>query len=786
MKTIMIFAAGLALAWQCGAEAPKFSVRPFPLERVRITGGVFKEKQDIDREYLLEFMTRERTDRLLAEFRRVAGLPAKAKRYEGRWEGGGINGHSLGHYLTALAACYAATGDERAKERVDYIVDELAECQKANGDGYVMTIPQSAVWDKVRGGDFKVGGFSICDWWVPNYTIHKVFAGLRDAYRWTGSEKALEVERRLGDWYAAMISGLDDAQMQRLLKSEWGGLNETFADLAADTGDAKFLKIAKERFDDRAIFGPLRRGEDRLDGKHANTQMPKITGLATIYEMTGDESARRAVETYWQSVVERRTLANGGHSDHEHFYPMSEATKHLGPQTFETCNINNMHRLSSHIFTWHPDSRIGDFVERSLVNQLVANIGEKPGEFGYFMSTRPVAEKVFSSPEGAWWCCVGTGMENPMRYGEQAFFHDDAGVWVNLYLPSTLDWKEKGVRLAVESSLPDAGDVAIHVVGAAAPLRFALRLRKPAWCAGPLVDGTPAKADDTGYIVIEREWREGDVVRLTLPMTYYREELPNSNGAYVAFLHGPNLMVGITPPEPGKHDFAKERWDDHLAAPAGTTERARVLIRENLADGALPDGEFMPYHKVYEQHYTMYFPVMSAAEWERERGAIEREAAEAEVRAERTLDEILPGFQQSEVNHDYAGDGDETGEFRGEKFRRAKGKHGEFSYTIAVSPTTRNTLFLKFFSGDAKDSAILEIGGDAFIQTVRPQKSFAEGDAFSELAIEIPEDVTRGREKVEIKFCTIDGRRTPALYSVRVERATDTRNSFGKEEIQGK
>lgn len=746
-------------------------IQSFPLDRVRITGGIFKEKQDIDREYLLGFMTQERTDRLLAEFRRVAGLPEKAKRYEGRWEGGGINGHSLGHYLTALSACYAVTRAPAAKERVDYIVDELAACQAANGDGYVMTIPQSNVWDKVRSGDFKASGFSICDWWVPNYTIHKVFAGLRDAFRWTGSTKALEVERRLGDWYADMISGLDDAQMQHLLKSEWGGLNETFADLAADTGDIKFLEIAKIRFDDRAIFDPLRRGEDRLDGKHANTQMPKITGLAAIYEMTGDKSARRAVETYWDSVANKRTLANGGHSDSEHFYPMKDAPRHLGPQTFETCNINNMHRLSSHMFRWKPDSRIADFVERSLVNQLVANIGEKPGEFGYFMSTKPVAEKVFSSPEGAWWCCVGTGMENPMRYAEQAFFHDNTSLWVNLYIPSTLDWHEKGVSLRLDTRFPEDGEVIIHVT-AQKPVKFALRLRKPAWCDEPTLDGSAAKPDETGYIVIDREWRDESVVRLDFPISFYREELPNSDGNFVAFFRGPCLLVGITPPEPKKPDYAKVRWDDHLAAPAGTSQNAHILIRENLKDGTLPDGvQFMPFHKVYEEHYTMYFPVMAAADWEREREAIERAAADAAARAERTIDEIQPGFQQSEVNHDYAGNDDETGEYMGEKFRRAKGKHGRFSYFVSIKPNGKNKLFLKFHRNDWKDKGIIEVDGEP-IQTITFNEHglFDDGSKFLKMTIPLPESVTKGKDKVKLEFFTLSpAKRTPALYSIRVE-----------------
>ncbi len=772
MRTCFISsaAAALALAAFSASAAPSAAPKAvqFPLDRVRVTGGVFKHKQDIDREYLLEYLDKGRTDRLLAEFRRVAGLPEKAKRYSGRWEGGGINGHSLGHYLTALAACYAATGDARAKERVDYIVDELAECQRANGDGYVMTIPQAAVWDKVRRGEFAAGGFDICGWWVPNYTIHKVFAGLRDAYRWTGSRKALEVERGLGDWYCRMIEGLSDEQMQKLMRSEWGGLNETFADLAHDTGDAKFLAVAKDRFNHREIFDPLRRGEDRLDGKHANTQMPKITGLATIYEMTGDAAQRRAVETYWRAVVDDRSFANGGHSDHEHFYPVRDTARHLGPQTAETCNINNMHRLSAHVFSWAADdvastgssaispAHVMDFVERSLLNQIVANIGEKPGEFGYFMSTRPVATKVFSTPEGAWWCCVGTGMENPMRYGEQTYFHDEENLWVNLFMPSTLDWREKGVKLEQVTDFPE-GDTVTICVAAKRPVRFALRIRKPYWCERPEFVVTPAAKDteacdgmlgEDGYLVVDRVWKGGEKVRVRMPMTDRIEPLHHAEDKFAAFMHGPLLMVGITPPEKGVPDPAKKRWDDHLAAPAGTMERAMTLVDGKLQPHDVP---MMPYYKVYEEHYTMYFPVMGAEEWKTQQARLEREQAEREELAKRTVDSVEPGFQQSEVNHDYSGEHSEAGDFRNRKYRHAQGAAGSFGYTLAVDPKAEMELVATYFGGDAGRTFDVFVDGKLLKRETLPFNGDARRD-FADVVYPLPRELTKGRKSVRVEF----------------------------------
>lgn len=756
LTAFALLAANSIFAVETATEA---AARPFPLDRVRVTGGIFKEKQELDRKYLLEYMDLARTDKLLAEFRRVAGLPAKAVRYEGRWEGGGINGHILGHYLTALSACYAATGDERAKTRADYIVDELAACQDANGDGYVMTIPQSDVWDKVKSGDFRVGGFHICDWWVPNYTLHKVFAGLRDAYRWTGNAKALEVERKLGDWYIGVVKDLDDDKLQKLLKSEWGGLNETFADLAADTGDMKYLKCAIEKFDHREIFDPLRDGEDRMDGKHANTQLPKITGLAAIYDMTGDERERKAVETYWNATVNHRSYANGGHSDNEHFFPAKDFPKHLGARTCETCNINNMHRLSSHLFAWHPDSAIADFVELSLINQLLAQIGEKEGEFGYFLSTKPVATKVFSQPEGAWWCCCGTGMENPMRYGEQAYFHDDDGLWVNLYMSSTLDWREKGVTLVQTTDFPESGRVSIKVL-CETPVHFALRLRKPAWCESFKIETsdfglqTQARSDASGYIVIDREWNDGDSLRLELPMTDRKVALPRSDGRYVAFLHGPVVMVGITPPQANKADPAKMRWEDHLAAPAGTNERAMTLV-----DGKFQphDVAMMPLYKAYEEHYTMYFPVMSGEEWEEKKELLEREAAEAAALAERTTDEIEPGFQQSEVNHDYAGVGDNAGYWHEETGRDAKGPGSYFEYRVAVDPAKPMELAVKYWVRDLDRDFDIVVDGVVIASEPRFSCDFFKSPAenqgrFATIVYPVPESLTRGKDKVALRF----------------------------------
>ena len=360
--------------------------------------------------------------------------------------GAGINGHSLGHYLSAVSQLYAVTKNPVAKARVDYIVDELAECQRANKNGYVMTIPPGRVWDKVRDGTFSSGDFAVCGWWVPLYTLHKVFAGLRDAYRHAGNAKALDVERRLADWYLGVVGGLDDARLQSLLRSEWGGLNETFAQLYEDTGDSRYLDAAWRKFHQREALDPLMRGTDNLDGKHANVYIPKIVGLSLLYSITGRPEFRTAVDTFWESMTGKRAFVTGGHGEHEYLYDVSCTAQMLTDQNNEACGIYNLHRIAERTFTWNPTAATMDYVERSLINQLLAHVGRRPGEYCYFLSQRPADTKKFSKPYDSWWCCVGTGMENPQLYAALSYYHGADSLWVNLYHATTLRWPEKGLK----------------------------------------------------------------------------------------------------------------------------------------------------------------------------------------------------------------------------------------------------------------------------------------------------------------------------------------------------
>ena len=818
-------------------------IEPFELGAVTLDGGPLKARRNVDIDYLLNTV---KVDRLLAEFRNVAGLGEKAPRYPNRWEGGQINGHSLGHYLSAVSALYAvargtgngesiprakrvAEGDalagvgadgiaKRAKEKVDYIVAELAACQKANGNGFLMTCPQE-IYEKVKSGNFTVGGFDINRWWVPNYTLHKVFAGLRDAYRWAGNKEALEIERKLGDWYIGIVEGLSDENLQKLMISEWGGLNETFANLADDTGDTKYRDAAERYFDNRIIFDALKMRMDNLDGKHANTQIPKFAGLARLYEQTGKEEYRAAVETLWDSIVNKRSFANGGHSDDEHFYPVRENVKKLGAHNNETCNINNMLRLTAHTFGWNPTAAQMDFVERALYNQLAAQIGRKPGEFGYFLSQAPVAEKVWSTPEGAWWCCVGTGMENPMHYTDHVYYKsaDDKTLYVNLFMPTTLDWKSKGVKVVQNTEFP-YGEVSTLTVRTKKPVRFALKIRKPYWCKGievlltgstgltglssgsnpvNLVNPVQNKVGKDGYFTIDREWRDGDVVEISLPMRMHASILPNSDGTRVAFMYGPLVLVGIVPPEEGKIDQATRRWDDHLAAPGKTLESAMTVVTTNLlnvlrtfkrvrsdklgvgelgrkglafevasSERMFGDGvstqnskltthnyKLIPLMDVYEEHYSVYFPVMTPRKWAKVAVKLAEEQKLNAAEAARIVDEVLPGFQQSEVNHDMRAEFSGTGEGYGTKWRNTIGCLGLLEYTLAVDGTCENELVITVCGDDGDQRYDIYIDG---VKLCREEHSRLKPGHLVDQVYKLPRKMTDGKEKVRVSIRGFD------------------------------
>jgi DUF1680 family protein len=780
----------------------------FPLRDVRLGPSPFLQAQATDLHYLMAL----EPDRLAAPFLREAGLAPKAPSY-GNWESSGLDGHMGGHYLSALALMYASTGDEEVKRRLDYFVAELKRAQQANDEGelrgYLGGIPGGrAAWRDIAAGKLQADNFSVNGKWVPWYNLHKLFAGLRDAYRYAGNQDARTMLVKLSDWTLRLTSHLSDAQMQAMLKSEHGGMNEVLADVYQMTGERKYLDLAL-RFSDRRILQPLEKGQDPLTGLHAKTQIPKVIGFERIATLSGDAATRRdmahAAEFFWQTVVENRTVAIGGNSVKEHFHdahdfsPMIEEVE--GP---ETCNTYNMLKLTEMLFARSDKAVYADYYERALYNHILASQRPDSGGFVYFTPMRPNQYRVYSQVDQAMWCCVGSGIESHAKYGEFIYAHEGSGkeaaLFVNLFIPSTLAWKEQGVRIVQANRFPDEAGTHITVddVGAAGSkgARFMLKIRYPAWVApGRLalrVNGKPVRADagPGGYVGIERAWRKGDRVDVDLPMTTRLEQMPDKS-RYYAVLHGPIVLAAKTDPFPGEHlnFLADDTRMGHV--PAGQVcplEAAPTFVADStdfikrfkpvpgkpltftapaglVQGGAGASAEFIPFFRLHDARYVVYWPQSTPADYAHERAQVAAREAERLALDARTVDQVAPGEQQPEVDHLFKGEGAEMGVDKGRHWRRSS---KWFSYQLNDPKREGKTLRLTFARADAGRRFAIVVNGQqvAEVELV--------GDAASDFTtqdIALPAALLAGGAgKLDVKFVAQEGSTTGRLYGLRLIR----------------
>ena len=502
---------------------------------MRLLPGPFEAARALDARYLLSL----NADRLLHGFRTNAGLAPKAARYGG-WESEDLcPGHTLGHYLSACSMMWASTGQAAFRRRVAYVVDELHACQQAAGSGLVCAFPD---------GDTQlrnvIAGRPVTG--VPWYTMHKIVVGLHDAHVHAAHPQALPVLTRLADWMVEATQGIGDDRFQQMLGIEFGGMNEALADLHALTGEARYLHLA-QRFNHRSLLDPLADGRDTLDGLHSNTQIPKVIGFARLAETTGEERYAKAARYFWGTVVHKRSFATGGNGDGEHFFPPAETPGHLASaKTMETCCTHNMLRLTRALFTAAPSVAYADYYERALFNGILASQDPDSGMVTYFQATRPGYPKLYGTRRAL------VLVLHRHRHGElrQAGRFDllprrrDA-LYVNLFIASTLDWAEKGLRLRQTTSFPDEAATRLSV-DAGAPVRFTLRLRHPAWCpqltvrlnGRPLIDST----EPGRYVEVDRVWRRGDVLDVALPMRLHLQALPGASDI-AAVMFGPLVLA---------------------------------------------------------------------------------------------------------------------------------------------------------------------------------------------------------------------------------------------------
>ena len=740
--------------------------QPFNLHDVRLLDGPFKTGQDIGAKYLLSL----EPDRLLAGFRTESGLTPKAKHYGG-WEARGVAGHSLGHYLSACAMAWASTGDKQFLDRVNYMVDELAECQKANGDGYVAAIPGGKkAYDEVAAGDIRSAGFDLNGVWVPNYTMHKVLAGLRDAYRFCDNQKALEISKGLADWFEKTLSGLNEDQMQKILAAEHGGMNEVFADLYADTGDERYLALSR-RFHHKAILDPLALGEDILPGKHANTQIPKLIGLATRYELAGDTADRAAAQFFWDRVVHHHSYVTGGNCEGEHFGPPDKLNNRLSPVTTETCNVYNMLKLTEHVFGWNPSAEAADFYERALLNHIRSS-QHPDGRVIYNLSLKPGFHKEYQSLDDGFTCCVDSGMENHVKYGEGIYFHDDTGIWVNLFIASELDWKARGLKLRQEAKWPDA-DHSRFSVTTDKPQEFTLRIRHPFWADTLTVKVNGQVVSDStspsSYCQIKRAWKSGDVVEVTFPMALRTEAMPD-NPNRIAVFYGPTLLAAdlgaVENPQASQPGFVPVLLTD--GKPVSEWVKPISLAEEKFKTtgvGKPHEVELVPFHRLHDRRYTVYLDRFTAADWAKREVEIRAEEQRVRELEARTVDVFQPGEMQPERDHNVKGEKSDPVEALGRKLRHAY-DGGWFSYEMKVDPAKANELVCTWWGDESGERNFDILVDDTRIATQK--LSNKKTGQFWDATYRIPLELTRGKRQVTIKLQAQPGNFAGGLFGSRI------------------
>lgn len=779
MQTQLLKASALAALFAiygCGnsikeqAPDPK-SVEPFELTEVKLLDGPFKHAQDITVDYLLEF----EPDRLLSRFRTEAGLKPKAEAYGG-WEGESLAGHSLGHYLSACALMYESTGREEFKQRADYIVSELAEVQQGNGGGYLGAFPngQRVFEDEVAKGNITSHGFDLNGIWSPFYTHHKVLAGLRDAYRLLGNTQALEVEKNFADWIGSIVLPLTHEEAQEMMNTEFGGVQETLADLYTDTGEEKYLEIAKV-FHHDVIIDPLAKGEDILPNKHGNTQIPKLIASTKMYDITGDENEKQAAEFFWTTVVNHHSYATGGHGNHEYFGQPDQLTFRLSNETTETCNVYNMLKLSRNLFSWEPRAEISDFYERAYFNHILSAIHPESARVIYNLSLEMGGKKDYQNP--MWFtCCVGSGMETHSKHAANIYYHNADELYAAQYMASELNWKEMGLRLTQSTQYPDE-DSSNFSFKLDEPQQFTFYVRYPFWAENGIdiqINGETQKveAQPGSYLAIDRTWKDGDEVSVKIPFSLRLESMPDDENR-IAVFNGPVLLAGDLGSVRDEHandsDFVPIFMSEVREPSAWLQNTGDPNSFETQNIGQPRDVTFKPFYKTHDRRYSVYFDLFNQERWDAKQAAYEAEQERKKHLESITFDAFQPGEMQPERNHNFQGDSlNMIRDFNGRNARGAE-RGGWLSFEMKVEPSEAMNLVIEYWGGytGSKTFDILVDGEKIATENISGKKD----GAFIDVPYEIPQNLTQGKDKITVKFAPHPGHRAgPFFYARTVKR----------------
>ena len=785
---LTLLATLFATALSASAQ-DKLYANEFPLGDVTLLDGPLKKARDLNIKTLLAYDC----DRLLAPYLKEAGLTPKGKPYP-NWDG--LDGHVGGHYLTALAI-NAATGSKECQQRMDYFISELQACADANarnhpewGKGYVGGVPQSArIWSAYKKGDF--GPYRSA--WVPYYNIHKMYAGLRDAWVYCGNEQARQLFLGFCDWAIDLTAGLTDEQMQQTLDTEHGGMNEVLADAYAISGDKKYLDCAK-RFSHRRILTPLSQRQDRLDNLHANTQVPKVVGFERIAELSGEEYYHTAGAFFWDIVTGERSLAFGGNSRREHF-PSKEAYTDFvndveGP---ETCNTNNMLKLTEDLHRRNPEARFADYYELATFNHILASQHPEHGGYVYFTSARPRHYRNYSAPNEAMWCCVGTGMENHGKYGQFIYTHVGDALYVNLFVASELNWRERGISMRQETAFPYSEQSRITITDGK-PQQLTLMVRYPGWVKpGALdvkVNGQKVSivSGPSSYVAINRKWKKGDTVEINFPMHNSVKYLPNVP-QYIALMHGP-VVLGM---KTGTEDLRRLVSDDSRFGQIANGKKlpineAPILINndiEGIATQLQPvagkplhytlstrmenpiRGELQPFFEIHDSRYMLYWLALSENNYKGYTEQLAKAEQEQQALEARTVDKVQPGEQQPEADHFMETDQSQTGNTNDVFWRDANNGH-YFSYLMQTGGNTNLSLRLKYWGvGEWKSHEFDILVDDVVVTSVNNTGKYRVAE-FKYETYPIPADLLKGKSQIRVKFVAKPGRQIGEIYGVRL------------------
>lgn len=772
-----------------GYSQDKLYADMFSLSDIQILDGPLKERQDLNVETLLSYDT----DRLLAPFYIEAGMKAKASKFP-NWEG--LDGHVLGHYLSALAMHYATSDDIQIKERLEYVLDELKKIQDQNGKdanfvGYISGVPNGkSMWLKMKNGDAGAQN----GYWVPWYNIHKLFAGLRDAYIYAGYDDAKTMFLKLCDWGISITNGLNDSKMEQMLGTEHGGMPEVYADAYVLTKDEKYLNAAK-KWSHKWLLNAMAAGNDNLTNVHANTQVPKVVGFARIAELTGDQTYVKGANFFWETVAHKRSIAIGGNSISEHFpgydKHKSYTEEREGP---ESCNTYNMLKLTERLFNMKHEASYADFYERALFNHILSTIHPTHGGYVYFTPARPRHYRVYSKVNAGMWCCVGSGMENPAKYAQFIYTKSKDTLFVNLFTATSLNWKEKSVQIKQETEFPKGELSKFTITGSGI---FDFRIRHPYWVNENdfkvIVNGDTvvSKSTPSSYVSAGKSWKTGDVVEVLYPMHTHTEDLPNVSD-YVAIMHGPIVLSAKT----GTEDLAGLVADDgrwsHIAsgsllpldqAPMLGSKKEDIPSKLEKVKGEplhfkapylfanQRDANLLlqPFYEVHDARYMMYWMVLTDPTI---LDSLKKEQEAALALDEKTVDKVAPGEQQPEVDHKMESENSSKGTHQGEFYRDAgqcnDGDGGYISYVLETNSEDSLSLMVRYWGNEGCTRAFDIMIDDEKLTSENISGKWNKNEFVNEI-YPIPDKMVKGKKEIRVTFKASSGM-VGGLFGIRLLR----------------